>query len=196
MSEDRGPGAIDRTLSKFMKSAAEQTEKDLKNKLYLALYHNLYNARVTEFIEDSYLWINDHSKPIEWRVDEMYNLVGRVTTLAGVRDDDLLGKYRSNYRKAVGRFWYAGALPYLRRRRQLGRVGDPLHLPLTRVVDMVTNFGERWMLPWGADVVDRTFGKSFSSPEFVLGMQTPPPMFGGASSEIDSELKALLAGKT
>lgn len=195
MSNDsERPGFLDRSLARVWRSAQQQQEKELKNKLYLTLHSNQYNAKITETLEDVYLWVDDSSIPIEWRVEELVNLVGRLSTLAEAKQDEISLRMRSNYHKLVHRFWYGRALLYLHNRRKYGRSADPLHLPLGRVVDMVTRFGERWIIPIGKDVVDCTFGRDFHSPEFVLGMQSPPQMFpfmdqrfGGEGGEVFAE---------
>jgi hypothetical protein len=176
-----------------LRNAADQQEKLITKKLYLTLSQNLANVKVMEFVEDSYIYINDYTRPIEWRVGELVNLEGRLSTLAEARTDQWIQQYRSNFHKMVHRYWYAGALDYLRKRKALGRDWDPLHLPLTRVVDIVTRFGERWVIPWGKDVVDVTFGPDFHSPQFVAALHSPPQLFPSGSGEIDQELKDLLA---
>lgn len=175
--EEQG-GLASRTLAPFLKSAAEKQQKELLEKLYLRLYYDSLNVTVSSYIEDEYLYVNDHSKPIEWRVDEMNNLVSRLTTLAGARDDPLTARARNNFHTMIHTFWYSDALMYLQKRRAIGRARDPRLRPLSDVVEVVTRFGERWVIPWGKWCVDQHFGAAFTSPQFVVGMQTPPPMFG------------------
>jgi hypothetical protein len=182
-------GIFNRSLSRVLKTAADEQEKQIQKKLYLTLSQNLTNIRVMEFIEDSMLYINDYSRPIEWRVMELANLEGRLSTFAEARTDQWISQYRSNFHKMLHRYWYAGALDYLKKRKALGRAWDPLHLPLTRVVDIVTRFGERWVIPWGKDVIDATFGPDFHSPQFVAAMTAVPQFGSGGSGEIDQQFK-------
>jgi len=187
------PGILDRSLARVWKSAQEQLEKEIKDKLYLTLYSNSFNAKITETLEDVYLFIDDNSLPIEWRVQELVNLVGRVSTIAEARDDEIALRMRSNFHAFVHRFWYGRWLAYLNRRRRYGRARDPLHLPLGKVVEMVTRSAEFWIIPMGKDVIDCTFGRDFHSPQFVLGMQTPPSPFGQGMGPIDEDFKRAMA---
>jgi hypothetical protein len=190
LSEEQSFGS--RSLSRLLKNAADEQEKQIQKKLYLTLSNNISNMRVMEFMEDSVLYVNDYTRPIEWRVMEVANLEGRLSTYAEARTDDWIRQYRSNFHKMLHRFWFDDALGYLKKRRALGRAWDPLHLPLTRVIDMVTRFGERWVIPWGKDVIDQTFGPDFHSPQFVAALHAPPVFNPGGGDQIDAEFKAFL----
>ncbi|HEV2120563.1 MAG TPA: hypothetical protein VGS11_10755 [Candidatus Bathyarchaeia archaeon] len=192
MSEAREGNLAQRSLSRVLRAAQDEQERIITKKLYLTLSNNLTNIKVMEFVEDSYLYINDYTRPIEWRIGELVNLEGRLSTIAEARTDQWIQSYRSNFHKMAHRYWYAGALDYLRKRRQRGRTWDPLQLPLYEVEDMVTRFGERWVIPWGKDVVDVTFGPDFHSPQFVAALHNPPQLLPGGGEQIDPELKNLL----
>lgn len=172
MSE--APGFIDRQLGRLLTNAQKQQEAEIKKKLFLTFATNAQIAKWTEIVEDCYLWVDDDSLPIEWRVRELVNLVGRLSTIAEAKEDPIAAAMRSNFHEFVHRFWYARWLAYLQRRRRIGRAMDPLHLPLGKAVELVTRVGEKWVIPMGKDVVDATFGRDFHSPQFVAALQAPP----------------------